>query len=109
MASSNPIRCPECNRLGSNDASINHLCKACLAKKKCVQCGEPAYKYLERSPYHSWYCEHHYNRKMEDFNVEPQHILRDNFIENNAYTKTDNPIPDSDHVGLVKETYGLER
>lgn len=109
MGTNKPIRCPECNRIGSRDEGVRHLCKSCLAKKKCIQCGEPAYRYLERSPYHSWYCKYHYERKLEEFGQEPEHIVRDYFIKENPYTKTDNPIPVADQVGLVKETYGLER
>jgi hypothetical protein len=85
------------------------MCKACLAKQICVQCGEPAFKYLERSPYHSFYCEFHFLRKLEDTNEEPQHIMRDHFIEDNAYTKTDAPVPESDNVELIKDKYGYER
>ena len=85
------------------------MCSACVAKQTCVQCGKEAFKYLERSPYHSWYCEFHYYRKLEDLQDEPPHIMRDHFIENNAYTKTDDPIPKSDKVGLVKDKYGYDR
>lgn len=108
MPANSPIRCPDCNRLGSNDADIRHLCKACLAKKICVQCGEPAYKYLERSPYHSWYCKFHYERKLQEFTDEPLHILRDTFAGDSAYTKQDVIVSESDEVGLIKSEYGYE-
>jgi hypothetical protein len=35
--------------------------------------------------------------------------MRDHFIEDNAYTKTDAPVPESDNVELIKDKYGYER
>jgi len=104
----NPIRCPECNRLGSNDVTINHLCKACVSKKTCTQCGEPAFGYIEKSPLHSWYCKYHYVEQMKRFTEEIEHIFTDKLADN-SFTNSDEFVPETDEVALVKDKYGYER
>jgi len=137
----NRIRCPQCGGFGSSK-NVDGLCKKCgtekweeakrqytnelavkrviksvtseerKAPKICTKCGEPAYKYLDASGYHSWYCEFHYNEKIEELKEEnnqpPSHIVRDHYLSSGYINNTD-PLPVIDKVPLIKEQYDLER
>ena len=109
MESAKINRCPECNRLGTKNADIKYLCRSCLSKKRCVQCGEQATKYLEKGPYHSWYCDFHYYSKVEELDEGSRYILRKGYKDENPYTKQDEPVPGVKIVKLVKEKYDLEK
>lgn len=118
----NRIRCPQCGGFGSSK-NVDGLCKKCakakaevevkeekpIIKEVCTKCGEPAYKYLDASGYHSWYCEFHYNEKIEEIENEiPMHIVRANVKPTNPFFK-DKFVPTGKGVELIKEKYDLER
>ena len=115
----NRIRCPQCGGFGSSK-NIDGLCKKCASvqeekpviKEVCIKCGEPAYKFLEASGYHSWYCKFHYDEKIEEIKEEnnqpPSHIVIDHYLSSGYINNTD-PLPVIDKVPLIKEHYDLER
>lgn len=74
----------------------------------CTKCGEPAFKFLDKSPYHSWYCEKHYKEKLEEFEEEREHIVRDNVKATNPFFKGEF-VPKVDEVGMITKKYGYER
>jgi len=77
-------------------------------KEICTKCGEPAYKFLEKSPYHSWYCEKHYNEKLEELEEPRQHTLRDNVKPSNPFFK-DEFVPVVEEAGIINIEYGYEK
>lgn len=112
MAGGNPTRCPGCGRFGSE--SLGGYCKTCAPKEVpkeiieiCTKCGEPAFKFLDKSPYHSWYCEKHYNEKLEEIEEPRQYIVRDNVKPTNPFFK-DEFVPIMNKVNLIKDKYGYE-
>jgi len=112
----NATRCPGCGRFGSKE--LDGYCKKCYAEIKyeepkqvieiCTKCGKSAFKFLDKSPYHSWYCKEHYQEKLEEFEEARDFIVRDNGKETNPFFKGEF-VPKVDEVGMINTKYGYER
>jgi hypothetical protein len=73
----------------------------------CAKCGEPARKYLDRSPYHSFYCSEHYKEKLAEFGDDREYLVKANVKPSNPFFK-DNTASVAEKVGMVKGGYGYE-